>query len=75
MDGTTVEIRNWSVCGKSTVSNRQLVNAHKELMCFDGTAVGLTLPEDGVNKELMCFDGTAVGLTLPEDGVNKRRNP
>jgi len=43
-------IRKWCICENTTIFNKQLVSALKNLVCFEGTAVGLKLPEDGVNK-------------------------
>jgi len=35
---------------KTTVFNRQVISAHKRLMCCERIVVGLKLPEDGVNN-------------------------
>ena len=32
------------------IFKRQLISAHKHVMCCEGTVAGLKLPEDGVNK-------------------------
>jgi hypothetical protein len=50
-----------SICEKPAIFSRQFVSSHKYLMCYEGTAVELKLPEGGVNKhrnaqeqELLC---------------------
>ena len=41
-------IRQWFICDNTIDFNRQVISALKILVCFEGTAVGLKLPEDGV---------------------------
>jgi hypothetical protein len=40
----------WYIGRKTTVFNRHLVSTHQHLMYCERTAVGLRLPEGGVNK-------------------------